>query len=64
MQESLSRLSLLVRCVDCCVVLEGPTGCGKTILVETLASIQCHDLMVVHLGEQIDAKVSCLHAHM
>ncbi len=54
----LCDLSVVVESVDSCVVVEGPSGCGQTTLVQALAQLQQHELMVVHLGEQIDSKVS------
>ena len=55
----LYKFSLVVESVDTCVILEGPSGCGKTMLVQTLAGVvqSTPELMVVHLGEQIDGKV-------
>ncbi|XP_064402600.1 midasin-like isoform X2 [Halichondria panicea] len=56
-QQLLCDLSVVVESADSCVVLEGPSGCGKTTLIQALAQLQQHELMVVHLGEQIDSKV-------
>ena len=50
---------MVANCVDTCLVLAGPSGCGKTALVHALSELQHQELMVVHLGEQIDSKVIC-----
>ncbi|CAG2161607.1 unnamed protein product [Oppiella nova] len=43
------------------VLIEGPIGCGKTLLVEYIASLsgrhKAPQLMKVQMGDQIDAKV-------
>ena len=43
------------------VLLEGPIGCGKTALVEFMASVTGHtnatEILKVQLGDQTDSKV-------
>lgn len=43
------------------VLLEGPIGCGKTVLVELMAVVTGHskatEILKVQLGDQTDSKV-------
>lgn len=56
----LYKFSVVVGSVDTCVILEGLSGCGKSMLVHTMAGLvkPKQELIVVYLGEQIDGKVS------
>lgn len=43
-----------------CICLQGPVGCGKTVLVEYLARVTGHDManfVKVQLGDQTDSKM-------
>jgi len=43
-----------------CICLQGPVGCGKTVLVEYLAGITGHDasnFVKIQLGDQTDSKM-------
>ena len=61
-QKSLYRLALAVSAGEP-VLLQGPVGCGKTSLVEHLASLTgrrpYEELLKVQLGDHMDSKVNC-----
>ena len=61
MQRNLRSLALAVA-VGAAVLLQGPVGCGKTALVEHLATLtgrsRAPHLLKVQLGDQTDSKVS------
>ena len=63
MQRNLRSLALAVA-VGAPVLLQGPVGCGKTALVEHLATLtgrsRAPHLLKVQLGDQTDSKVSNL----
>uniref|UniRef100_A0A3Q2QHV8 Uncharacterized protein n=1 Tax=Fundulus heteroclitus TaxID=8078 RepID=A0A3Q2QHV8_FUNHE len=58
--QNLRRLALAVASHKS-VLLEGPIGCGKTVLVEFMAALTGHtkaaDILKVQLGDQTDSKV-------
>ena len=51
------RLEVIQQCGDEPILLEGPTGSGKTATVEYLAHKLKKTLIKVQLGEQSDSKV-------
>lgn len=59
-QDNLQALALAVAS-GIPVLLQGPVGCGKTALVEQLATCmgraKCPELIKVQLGDQMDSKV-------
>lgn len=58
--RNLRRLALAVASQKP-VLIEGPTGCGKTALVEHIAAVTGHtkptQILKVQLGDQTDSKV-------
>ncbi|XP_012709437.2 midasin isoform X1 [Fundulus heteroclitus] len=58
--QNLRRLALAVASHKS-VLLEGPIGCGKTVLVEFMAALTGHtkaaDILKVQLGDQTDSKM-------
>ena len=61
MRQKLDDLHLLVQSGGVCVMVEGCGGCGKSALLKAYAKARGYsigdNLVVVHLGEQIDGKV-------
>ena len=61
MQQKLDDLHLLVQSGGMCMMVEGCGGCGKSALLRAYASASGYhireNLVVIHLGEQIDGKV-------
>lgn len=51
------RIEVIQKCGDEPILLEGPTGSGKTATVEHLAHKLKKTLIKVQLGEQSDSKV-------
>lgn len=60
-QHYLSQLIQIINnFVSGCVLLEGESGCGKSLLLQILAKrfSKDNDIIIIHLGEQVDSKVS------
>ncbi|XP_046422100.1 midasin [Neodiprion fabricii] len=59
MEDNLRSIALAVASRKC-ICLQGPVGCGKTVLVEYLAKVTGHtssDFIKVQLGDQTDSKM-------